>query len=76
MEKSIDYRDARFDELAEDAPARTGAGSLFMPPGNRKERRQLKAIKRRLTNSLAKGNFTSAQKHWRAYKDLTGDDFV
>jgi hypothetical protein len=46
------------------------------PEGSRKYRLALKAIKRRLTNSLARGNFISAQRHWKAYKKLTGDDYA
>jgi hypothetical protein len=50
------------------------SGSIIVPPqASRAQRRQLKAIERRLRESLAKGNFASAAKHWNAYKRLTGD---
>lgn len=65
VEKKIDIV---MDEMAEPR-----AGSRPMAPSTRNRRRQLKAIQRRLANSLARKNFDSAAKHWNAYKALTGD---
>lgn len=43
------------------------------PKGSRKYRLAIKAIKRRMTEALAAGDWVGAQKHWAEFKRFSGE---